>query len=93
MSGARVGYVPEFDGLRAFAVILVMLAHCFVPWVPGGYVGVDIFFVLSGYLITSVLQANDNLPHFYLRRVRRLLPAFVLMLAGYLAIFSWAFPD
>jgi peptidoglycan/LPS O-acetylase OafA/YrhL len=87
------GYVPELDGLRAVAVLLVLAGHCYVPGFTGGYIGVDVFFVLSGYLITNVLRRNDDLKHFYARRARRLLPAFVLMLAAYLVLFTLYRPD
>jgi peptidoglycan/LPS O-acetylase OafA/YrhL len=76
-------YVPAFDGLRALAVMLVFLFH--TRHVPGGWVGVDIFFVLSGYLITSILLAEHertgviSLRHFYIRRACRLLPALVVV--------------
>jgi peptidoglycan/LPS O-acetylase OafA/YrhL len=67
---------PDIEGLRALAVALVVLYHAGVPFLPGGYVGVDVFFVISGYLITSHLLAPEHrsLARFYARRVRRLLP-------------------
>jgi peptidoglycan/LPS O-acetylase OafA/YrhL len=79
-------YQPDIDGLRALAVIPVMLFHYRLGHVPGGFVGVDIFFVISGYLITSVLlrdirMARFSLVRFYERRVRRILPALFFMLA------------
>lgn len=71
---------PEIDGLRALAVMAVLLFHVDLHWVPGGFVGVDIFFVISGYLITrNILSAIDagtfSLKQFYVRRFRRLYPA------------------
>src|SRR4051794_1365827 len=75
------GYRPDIDGLRALAVIAVMLFHSGIPGFSGGYVGVDIFFVISGYLITQLLEASREGPAqralsaFYLRRMRRILPA------------------
>ncbi len=75
------------DGLRAIAVIGVLLYHAGVSWLPGGFLGVDLFFVISGFLITSLLLTEVRLTgrlslrRFYLRRARRLLPALVLMLA------------
>jgi peptidoglycan/LPS O-acetylase OafA/YrhL len=81
-------YRPELDGLRGVAVLLVMGGHLYVPGLlGGGNVGVTLFFVLSGYLITSILRENDDMIRFYKRRARRLLPALiawlgVLVLAG-----------
>ncbi len=84
----RLGYMPALDGVRAIAVSAVLLYHGNLGWFSGGFLGVDVFFVLSGYLITSVLldarRANGGplgLPRFYLHRARRLLPALFLMLA------------
>jgi len=79
------GFRPDVDGLRAIAVCLVVLYHAGVPFLHGGFIGVDIFFVLSGYLITGLLaQELDSsgtldLLRFYARRVRRLLPASILV--------------
>ena len=76
-------YQAELDGLRALAVIGVLLCHLEVAWLPGGFVGVDIFFVLSGYLITRLIATEINetghfrFGNFYLRRIRRLYPALV----------------
>lgn len=84
--GSAVGRIPQLDGLRALAVALVVVDHC-VPWFPGGGVGVNIFFVLSGYLITSLLLGEREstggirLGMFYARRALRLYPALVVMLA------------
>jgi peptidoglycan/LPS O-acetylase OafA/YrhL len=73
-------YRPEIDGLRALAVIGVMLYHVGVPGVSGGFLGVDMFFVISGFLITQLVVEESaagrfTLRRFYLRRARRLLPA------------------
>ena len=74
-------YYPSLDGLRAFAVMLVMLGHAITPRVRSGGIGVDVFFVLSGFLITSLLSAEIerygrlNLRNFYVRRILRLFPA------------------
>jgi hypothetical protein len=56
--GARLPYMPGLDGLRALAVAAVLLYHAGLPWIPGGFLGVDVFFVVSGYLITSLLLAE-----------------------------------
>ncbi|WP_321282647.1 acyltransferase family protein [Exiguobacterium profundum] len=80
-------YMPGLDGLRTFAVLAVILYHLNVPYIPGGFLGVDVFFVLSGYLITGILirewtkTGTIDLKKFYLARFRRLLPALVLMLS------------
>ena len=83
----RSGYMPGLDGLRAVAVIAVLLYHADVPWIPGGFLGVEVFFVISGYLITLLLteefsrSSRISLPNFWLRRARRLLPALYALLA------------
>ena len=74
-------YRPDIDGLRAVAVIAVILFHLNAAWLPGGFLGVDIFFVISGYLIGGILYrelstGTFSLKRFYLRRMRRILPAF-----------------
>src|SRR6476619_6164603 len=77
---------PDIEGLRGIAILIVVLFHCGVPGFSGGFVGVDVFFVLSGYLITGLLvdevqkQSKLSLLQFYARRVRRLLPASALTL-------------
>ncbi|MGY1624185.1 acyltransferase family protein [Geodermatophilus sp. SYSU D00965] len=77
---------PDIEGLRAVAVSLVVLYHAGVPWLSGGYVGVDVFFVVSGFLMTSLIlreltqTGRVDLRSFYARRIRRLLPAAVLVL-------------
>ena len=88
-----MGYLPGLDGLRAIAIIGVLLYHSGVDWVPGGFLGVDVFFVLSGFLITSlILEEYDrsgrvNFRRFYIRRARRLLPAvFVMLIAVGIAV-------
>jgi len=95
----KVPYEPGIDGLRALAVTSVLLYHSDVPWVPGGFFGVEVFFVISGYLITALLLAEWRNGHrialgsFYLRRARRLLPALFLML-GVVGLYSVLFlPD
>ena len=79
-------YRADIDGLRALAVVPVILFHCGVPGFSGGFVGVDIFFVISGFLITSILareidQSRFSVIAFYERRVRRIIPALVAVLA------------
>lgn len=81
-----IGYRKEIDGLRAIAVLPVILFHAGFQWFSGGYIGVDIFFVISGFLITSILldehqHQTFSLAAFYERRARRILPALVLVLA------------
>ncbi|HEM1831060.1 TPA: peptidoglycan O-acetyltransferase OatA, partial [Listeria monocytogenes] len=79
-------YVPSIDGLRALAVIAVIAYHLNFSWAKGGFIGVDIFFVLSGYLITNILltqwEKNQSLQlkQFWIRRFRRLIPAVYVMI-------------
>jgi peptidoglycan/LPS O-acetylase OafA/YrhL len=80
-----VKYRPDIDGLRGIAVILVVGFHAFPEWVRGGFIGVDIFFVISGYLITSIIVQDAragrfNLFDFYAKRARRIFPALILVL-------------
>jgi peptidoglycan/LPS O-acetylase OafA/YrhL len=85
VSPSAFAYRPALDGVRALAVTAVLLFHAGVSWLPGGFLGVDAFFVLSGYLITSLLLAEQaqhsriRLGAFWLRRARRLLPALLLV--------------
>ena len=86
-------YRPDIDGLRAVAVLAVVIFHAFPAWLPGGFVGVDIFFVISGYLITGIIareiQSNEfSVMRFYARRVLRIFPALLLVLVSCLA-FGW----
>ena len=91
--GQGPDYRPALDGVRALAVISVMLYHAGVSWARGGFLGVDVFFVLSGYLITTLLVTEwdrwgtIDVVEFYRRRARRLLPALFLLTA---AIAVWA---
>jgi peptidoglycan/LPS O-acetylase OafA/YrhL len=94
-----LGYIPGLDGLRALAVIAVLLYHAELPWIPAGFLGVDVFFVISGYLITSLLLTESrrtgkvDFRRFWYRRVRRLLPALFLMI-GVVALYTVVFlPD
>ena len=93
------GFRPEIQGLRAIAVLLVVLYHAHVPGMPGGYAGVDVFFVISGYLITGQLmrevatRGRVHFASFYMRRVRRLLPpAALVVVATVVASRIWAAP-
>ena len=84
----RIEYQPALDGVRAVAVAMVLLFHGGVGWMGGGYIGVSVFFTLSGYLITSLLLAESNatgsvrVGAFLARRARRLLPASVVCIVG-----------
>ncbi|MES2323104.1 MAG: acyltransferase family protein [Pseudomonadota bacterium] len=92
-------YRPDIDGLRAVAVLAVVVFHAFPAFFRGGFIGVDIFFVISGFLISSILlqalaQGSFSFRQFYARRIKRIFPALLLVLAGCLA-FGWfaMFPD
>jgi peptidoglycan/LPS O-acetylase OafA/YrhL len=94
-----IQYIPAIDGLRALAVIAVMFYHLGFSWIPGGFLGVDLFFVISGYVITrllldSIAQSGGlDLRGFYIARIRRLLPALAFMvISTMIAIGIWA-PD
>src|ERR687886_1892219 len=95
---ARVPYLPGLDGLRAIAVAAVLLYHADLAWIPGGFLGVEVFFVISGYLITALLLAEWrkrerlDLRSFWLRRARRLLPALLLLLLATLTTFVLFLP-
>ena len=84
----KLGYQPALDGLRALAVSAVLLFHLGVPWMPGGYLGVSVFFTLSGFLITTLLirervvTGGIDTRAFYTRRLRRLMPASLLVIFG-----------
>ncbi len=89
-------YLPGLDGLRAIAVVAVMIYHAHHSWLPGGFLGVEVFFIISGYLITLLLIGEHertgtvNLRGFWKRRFRRLLPALYVMMAG-VAVYTVAF--
>jgi peptidoglycan/LPS O-acetylase OafA/YrhL len=98
-TGRGVEYRREVDGLRAIAVVPVLLFHAGFSWVRGGFVGVDVFFVISGYLITSLILAElgvgrFSIVSFYERRARRILPAlFLIMLACLIPAWFWMTPQ
>jgi len=86
-------YRPDIDGLRAIAVLLVVGFHAFPEWINGGFVGVDIFFVISGFLISTIIftslnNGNFSFKTFYARRVKRIFPALLLVLIACFA-FGW----
>lgn len=92
-------YWPALDGLRALAVLAVVAFHAGAAWLPAGFLGVDVFFVISGFLITTLLLRESerggaiSLSDFWRRRAARLLPALLLMLAGVAAYLLLAAPD
>lgn len=98
---AALPYRPDIDGLRAIAVLSVVLFHIDRDWLPGGFTGVDLFFVISGYLISSILMSDlragkFSFRTFYAHRVRRIFPALILVLAtswiaGWLILFPEEF--
>ncbi|MGB2648635.1 MAG: acyltransferase, partial [Pseudolabrys sp.] len=88
-----VTYRSDIDGLRGVAVLSVIGFHAFPNYVPGGFVGVDIFFVISGFLISSVIfdgqeKGNFSFADFYARRIRRIFPALIIVLAT-CTVFGW----
>ena len=89
----RSAYRSEIDGLRAFAVLSVVIFHTFPGWLKGGFIGVDIFFVISGFLITSHIfqqleHGEFDFADFFARRIRRIFPALILVMAVAL-MFGW----
>jgi peptidoglycan/LPS O-acetylase OafA/YrhL len=91
-------YRPDIDGLRAIAVMLVVNFHAFPDAMPGGFIGVDIFFVISGFLITGIVareleQRRFSLVAFYARRIRRIFPALIVVLGATLVLgWLWMLP-
>ncbi|OBY08336.1 hypothetical protein BAE36_04295 [Rhizobium leguminosarum bv. trifolii] len=88
-----MGYRPDIDGLRSVAVLSVVIFHAFPTVLPSGFIGVDIFFVISGFLISTIILDNldrgrFSLLDFYSRRVRRIFPALAIVLAA-TAVFGW----
>ena len=94
-----LGYQPALDGLRAISVLAVLLYHADVAWIPGGFLGVEVFFVISGFLITTLLieewqrSGAIDRPHFWMRRARRLLPALFAVLAAVAIYTAVVVPD
>lgn len=92
---SSIKYRPEIDGLRACAVIPVILFHMGLDWIPGGFVGVDVFFVISGFLIASIVikeleSGIFSFRSFWARRIRRILPVLLVVIASSLG-FAWCF--
>jgi peptidoglycan/LPS O-acetylase OafA/YrhL len=91
---AHLAYRPEIDGLRALAVLMVVIVHAFPAKLAGGFIGVDVFFVISGFLITSIVlgevrRERFTFREFYIRRANRIFPALILVLSACLA-FGWS---
>ena len=92
-------YIAPIDGLRAIAVCAVLLYHLGVNWIPGGFLGVDLFFVISGYVITRLIldsiyrSSALDLPEFFLSRARRLYPALIFMMVGSTFIIALFAPE
>jgi peptidoglycan/LPS O-acetylase OafA/YrhL len=91
---SAIAYRPDIDGLRAVAVGTVVLFHAHLGLFPGGFVGVDVFFVISGYLITSIIAreldtGTFSLLSFYERRIRRIFPALMVVIAACLVVGAW----
>lgn len=94
---SQTKYIPEIDGLRAIAVLSVLLYHAKAPFIPGGFIGVDIFFVISGYLITRIINSGIKSRHFsfsefYKRRIARIVPALYAHLIFVAVVFFLLYP-
>jgi len=92
---SHLQYRPDIDGMRALAVMAVVIYHAFPKLIPGGFIGVDVFFVISGYLITGILLKNlasekFDIFDFYARRAKRIFPALSLVLL-FCVVFGWFF--
>ncbi len=92
-------HIAPIDGMRAIAVVAVLAYHMGVPWIPGGFLGVDLFFVISGYVITRLIldsiahSGGMDLREFYFARIRRLLPALLVMVIGAISAVALFAPD
>jgi len=96
---AHINYRPDIDGLRAIAILCVVGFHAFPTQLQGGFVGVDIFFVISGYLISTIIyneveKDSFSFRQFYFRRIKRIFPALLLVLSV-TWLFGWfvLYPD
>ena len=98
MNSIKISYNPAIDGLRAIAVLSVIFFHLKIDFFRGGYLGVDIFFVISGYLISSLIykeletKKTFSFTQFYERRARRILPALLFVIIFCLPI-AWHLPQ
>ncbi|MFM2588563.1 acyltransferase family protein [Vibrio sp. TBV020] len=93
---SNIKYRADIDGLRAVAVLMVILFHMNASWIPGGFIGVDVFFVISGYIITSaiypqVLAKKFSFNQFYVKRIKRILPLFYLVATTSLVFAYWLY--
>lgn len=95
-----MNFRKDIQGLRALAVLFVLFFHLNPNWLPGGFIGVDIFFVISGFLMASIVQHKEkkgtfSLSDFYYKRIRRIVPAYYLLLAviAICSIFVYIGPD
>ena len=93
VANRHLDYRPDLDGLRAVAILPVLFFHADISWFPGGFVGVDVFFVLSGYFMARVIMADldqddFSFGRFYLRRIRRILPALFSMILA-TSVVAW----